>query len=286
MVKGELRMNEIEQLENDIRFYSEKYYKGESLISDSQFDILVERLKSLNPDSPMLHTGWGFEVEGNKIKHKYAHVGSLDKCKKFEDFPDRFINKVVYLSPKLDGLSAVAYYRNGKLIRGITRGNGEYGKDITDKLKRIIDDEIQDKKFTGAVRGELIINESNWNLLQEKYDNLIAPRNFAAGIINRKDLDEDIKYIDFVVYKIVGQENRPVWTNRQDILYWLSKNFRRYIPISFISPFNSVNWEQNRDRVFEEFKQLGYGLDGIVLTQETAIYDEKNNSLNYRRSCI
>ena len=215
---------DIKDLESQISYYATKYYNGEPEISDEQFDMLVEKLRMLNPNSSVLKTGWGFEVNGDKVKHKYSHIGSLDKTKTYEEIPNRFKDKTVFISPKLDGLSAVVYYENGKLVKAITRGNGEYGKDITDKLRLIVGPSIQDNKFTGAVRGELIINDTNWNILQSKYKDLIAPRNFAAGIINRKEIDEDIKYIDLVVYKIVGQENKPIYTNREDILNWLNIN--------------------------------------------------------------
>ena len=180
----------IEELEYKIRYYAEKYYAGEPEISDAVFDSLVDQLRQLNPNSKVLTTGWGFEVKGNKVKHKYTHIGSLDKCKNYEEIPDRFKWKRVFISPKLDGLSAVAYYENGKLVKGITRGNGVEGKDITEKLNIILGDEIIDKEFTGAVRGELIISKANWQEVLNRNPDLIAPRNYAAGIINRKDIEE------------------------------------------------------------------------------------------------
>lgn len=277
--------NEIHELETQIVYYATKYYSGEPEISDEAFDALVDKLRSLNPYSKVLKTGWGFEVNGDKVKHKYGHVGSLDKAKSFEEIPDRFKDKTVYISPKLDGLSAVAYYENGKLVKGITRGNGEYGKDITDKLKIILGTEIFDKKFTGAVRGELIISDSNWNILQNKYKDMIAPRNFAAGIINRKDIDEDIKYIDLVVYKIVGQENKPTSNNREDVLQWLKLNFKHCIPVYYYPILNESSWNTFAENTFETFKHLGYGLDGLVLTlpdiQYLAHWEEEHHIYDY-----
>ena len=277
--------NEIENLETQIAYYATKYYAGEPEISDEQFDALVDKLRSLKPNSGVLRTGWGFEVNGDKVKHIYGHVGSLDKTKTYEDIPTRFKDKTIYISPKLDGLSAVAYYENGRLVKGITRGNGEYGKDITDKLKIILGNEIFDKKFTGAVRGELIISESSWNQLQHKYKDLIAPRNFAAGIINRKDIDEDIKYIDLVVYKIVGQEYKPTCNNREDVLQWLKLNFKHCIPIYYYPVLNESSWNAFHEQTFESFKQLGYGLDGLVLTnpdiQYLAHYEGEHHLYDY-----
>ena len=106
---------DIERLEQDIKHYAELYYSGVPAITDAQFDALVDQLRKVKPDSQVLKTGWGFEVKGNKVKHKYTHIGSLDKCKTYQEIPDMFKgNGMVYVSPKLDGLSAVAYYENGK----------------------------------------------------------------------------------------------------------------------------------------------------------------------------
>ena len=268
---------DIEKLEQDIKYYAECYYQGHPVISDEQFDSLVDKLRQLNPASSVLKTGWGFEVNGDKVKHRYTHIGSLEKCKSYEEIPNRFKNTKIYISPKLDGLSAVAYYERGQLVKGITRGNGEYGKDITDKLRLIVGNNIKDLSFTGAVRGELIIRDDNWNILTQKYDNLISPRNFAAGIINRKEIDEDIKYIDLVVYKIVGQDSiiKP-FVNRGQIISWLIQNFKHTIPEYYYPVLNENSWNTYHIETFDTFKKLGYNLDGLVLTADNIIYDSKH----------
>ena len=271
----------IEELESQISYYSCKYYLGEPEITDEQFDALVDKLRILKPDSLILNTGWGFEVFENKVKHKYNHIGSLDKCKSYLDIPDIFKNNMVFISPKLDGLSAVAYYKNGLLVKGVTRGNGEYGQDITDKLTIILGKEIFDKRFTGAIRGELIISNSSWSALNQKYNGLISPRNFSAGIINRKDIDEDIQYIDMVVYKVVGQENKPYFEKRDDILRWLSCNFEHSVPEYYYPILNEASWNMYNERTFNQFKNLGYGLDGLVLTKSDVQYNVNTMGYNY-----
>lgn len=269
----------IQELEDKIVYYSTKYYMGEPEITDAEFDGLVDMLRRVCPTSPVLKTGWGFEVVGDKVKHKYAHIGSLDKTKSYMDIPERFKNKTIYISPKLDGLSAVAYYQNGKLVRGVTRGNGEYGKDITMKLKVILGERILDSSFTGAVRGELIIGEDYWKLLNNKYNNLISPRNFAAGVINRKEIDEDLVYIDMVVYKIVGQEGGRILSQRDEILHWLSINFKKSIPEYYYPILNEQSWHAFHKQTFDDFKKLGYGLDGLVLTNGNVVYN--NQTMGY-----
>lgn len=269
---------DVKELETQIMYYASKYYEGEPEISDEQFDMLVDRLRILNPNSKVLKTGWGFEVKADKVKHKYSHIGSLDKVKSYEEIPDRFKDRTIFISPKLDGLSAVAYFENGQLVKGITRGNGEYGKDITDKLRIILGKSIGDNKFTGAVRGELIISDANWEILQTKYNNLIAPRNFAAGIINRKEIDEDIKYVDLVVYKVVGQENKDnIFNTREEMLQWLRLNFEKAIPLYYYPVLNFSSWETYHQQTFDDFRKIGYGLDGLVLDSPNVIYDATTN---------
>lgn len=272
---------EIKDLEAQISYYASKYYAGEPEISDEVFDALVDKLRKVNPNSEVLNTGWGFEVIEDKVRHKYSHIGSLDKCKTYESIPDIFKDKTVYISPKLDGLSAVAYYKNGKLIKGVTRGNGEVGKDITNKLICILGKTINDNHFTGAVRGELIINDINWKILNEKYNGLISPRNFSAGIINRKDIDEDIKCIDLVVYKVVGQEGGVLFKRRDEMLHWLKLNFDKVVPEYYYPVLNEPSWNTYHNETFETFKKLGYGLDGLVLTLPDIMYNRMTNGYTY-----
>lgn len=274
---------DINQLEEDIKYYSKQYYLGTPKILDEQFDALVSQLRLLNPSSELLKTGWGFEVQGNKVKHKYSHIGSLAKAKSYDEFNDIFKNNYVYISPKLDGLSAVCYYENGRLVKAITRGNGEYGKDITKKLKFIEGQEIKDKTFTGSVRGELIINRDNWNKIKEQSsEELIAPRNYVAGIINRDEIDNDIRYVDFVTYKILGNENfNHPYEQREDILLWLSQNFKHSVPIYYFMTLTSSYWEEYHKQIFERFKEMGYELDGLVLTLRNIPYDSINQTFVY-----
>ena len=163
-----------EELEAQISYYASKYYMGEPEITDEAFDALVDRLREINPNSLVLKTGWGFEVFEDKVKHKYSHIGSLDKCKTYNDIPDIFKDTTIFISPKLDWLSAVAYYKNGQLVKGVTRGNGEIGKDITnkfidrmDKIKEITIEEVKldDKKICNTSELKRVIKFSNFVLL-------------------------------------------------------------------------------------------------------------------------
>lgn len=213
------------------------------------------------------------------------------------------------LSPKLDGLTGVFYYRNGKLIQAITRGNGQEGKDITDKALIIEGAEIEDKNFTGAVRGELEISKTNWNKVKDKYPEAKNARNLCAGWINSKEYDiEDIKLIDFVTYKVNGQE-RPegmkdiffeleekgtfphtICLNsdplKSDVIQWLNYNFKHTIP-SITATLTENNFIDMMNRVFGNLTNLAetsyvdYELDGIVISAKDVIYHEADYSYIY-----
>lgn len=299
---------EIQKLEEDIKRYAKAYYEGKAQISDYEFDKLTDRLRDLKPDSTVLRTpGWGYEQTGTKVKHKYQIVKSLDKCRTFDEIPERFTNKSVALSPKLDGLTGVFYYKNGRLIKAITRGNGTEGKDITDKARLIVGNEILDKNFTGGVRGELEISNTNWEIIKSKYPEAKNARNLCAGWINSKDYDPDeIKMIDFITYKVTGQEREE---GKEDIFYdlskvdnigeicfnsnptkfnvidWLSYNFKNTIP-KVQATLIRDGFQEFMQKVFTEFKtsdryNLDYELDGIVISDIDVIYHRAENSYIY-----
>ena len=294
---------EVQELEKDIPMYAKAYYEGRAIISDMEFDQLVDRLRELKPDSTILHTpGWGYKQTGAKARHKYQIVKSLDKCRTIYEIPDRFLNKKVALSPKLDGLTGVFYYKEGKLIQAITRGNGQEGKDITDKALLIEGAEIKDKHFTGAVRGELEISKANWEKIKGKYPDAKNARNLCAGWINSKEYDVDeIQLIDFVTYKVVGQEREE---GRKDYFYnglvtdkgtftcldynpskfsiidWLYLNFKHSIPKLEIERIPQVDTIEFMQKVFDKFMELGYELDGVVISDmETRYIDDAQSYL-------
>lgn len=209
-------MNRIEELESLIKRYSESYYSGESEVTDEYFDELVDELRDLDPNSEVLKkTGWGFEpAPSNKVKHLYnLHVGSLRKVKSIDSIPDTLTTKNCRVSAKLDGLSVVSYYSGGKRVLSVTRGNGTEGKDVTRKIN-IISPETEDlhNSFTGAVRGEVLIDNYTWSNIKEKYkDNPSSnQRNVASGIMNRNDFkeghDPDLELLRYVVYKVIADE--------------------------------------------------------------------------------
>lgn len=201
------------ELEKKIVDAAQKYYTdGTSDLTDEEFDALVDQLKTENPDSELFTVGWGYNIEndttaGNKYPHKYGRAGSLSKCRTWAEIPDRFKFKLIDVSLKLDGLSVVMYYKNGEMYQALTRGDGEVGIDITDKIKLIAPTKLNVSSFTGALRGEILMSFDNFEEFKEYHPSAKNPRNSAAGLINGKDTLDDIKkYLEVVVYSVVGCE--------------------------------------------------------------------------------
>lgn len=262
-------MSRITELENLIRKYATSYYTGNAEVSDEIFDSLVDELRSLNPNSEVLTTGWGFTPDKSrkKMNHLYGlEVGSLNKIKSIEG--KNYRNKRV--SAKLDGISAVSYYKYGERFLCLTRE----GTDITDKIN-IIDMPgcIIDDTFSGAIRGEVVMSNRQWDRLLEEVGEDDVPansRNFVAGVMNRNDLDiNDLLRLDYVVYKVIKSENHE-FKDLNEVSTFLCENFDKVVNYRF---FDEVT-QDCLDREFKTCKLL-YPCDGLVISDNT-LDDECN----------
>ena len=194
-------------LEKAIAVATESYHNSDiSLISDEVYDILVEKLKQLNPKSKIFKQT-GAPIKGKKVKLP-LWMGSMDKIKTDEKPINNWlkIHKGRYVvSDKLDGISCLLIMTDGEITL-YTRGDGTYGQDIThllnlvnmsvDKLYDLPDSEI-------AIRGELIMPKEKF----ETYADIMSnARNMVAGIVNSKKESVNKTYaadVDFVAYEII-----------------------------------------------------------------------------------
>lgn len=273
----------IKQLESDIQEYAQKYYNdGSSPVSDEEFDAMVDELRKLHPTSRVLNkVGWGYNINsdttsGEKCLHRYGLIKGLDKCHDSKELGCEFFkNEEVHASLKLDGISVVLYYDGGVLLQALTRGDGEYGIDITKKVIKI-DPSLcilnNDKDFTGAVRGEILMSFSKFDEFQKYHSDAKNARNSTAGLINAKEVLDDLKYLDIVVYTVVGDNSYTKYdqeyvhnTTMDHIVTWLHSNFNR------VAPYTTIILNENS--LTEEMKKLrdswygDYPADGIVLTK-------------------
>ena len=199
------------ELINEIRDHQFKYYVlDKPTITDSQFDELLKELQKLedkNPelreaDSPTQHVGGGFSTQFEQRDHiekmmSLDNVFDLEELATWFDRVEKEISAPQYLCEvKVDGLAINLTYENGVLTRGLTRGNGTTGEDVTLNVKTIknLPHALQGKELPSLIeiRGEVFFPIAAFNELNESLEEagkqLFAnPRNGAAGSLRQKD---------------------------------------------------------------------------------------------------
>lgn len=194
-------MNQVEALVAQITEAAKEYYEGSPIMSDPQFDQLVEELRELDPEHPVLSaTGWGY-VPSHRERVAHSHpVEGLSKIQvKTGDNPFKYLDQSVEyaITPKYDGISAVAYYGvDGKLERVLTRGDGKTGIDITKNVHKLIPDKVE---YVREVRGEIVMPLSVFN---EHYKDSGNPCTTASGLVMSGDIGDRWEHIDFVAYSV------------------------------------------------------------------------------------
>ena len=200
------------------------------------------------------------------------------------DIPKDFFNTNIMISAKLDGLSMVCYFVNGKFTKALTRGRNGIGINRTDKIEKILNRELNIPtgfNFTGAIRGEVCISNNQWeNMIEkgliEKDNPSVNPRNVAAGIIGRDDINEDLNYLDLVFYKVVGfNDDNNSWNKiyKESILEnkkYDVKFLRKFIKEEYIVDYiedNGSQLNQNAlETLYNRFNSI-YTCDGCVITK-------------------
>ena len=202
---------EIDRLTQELRVYQDKYYKeGISLVTDSEYDRLTDRLAALerehpelqHPDSPTRRVGSDLTNDFPEVRHTIP-VLSLDKAYSGDavlDFFSRSIQKEggalsFAAEEKIDGISMVLYYEKGVLVRAVTRGNGEIGNDVTPNIATMQSVPLSLAESVDiAVRGEVYLGKADFERLNaEETDEsrrAANPRNLAAGTVRRQKSSE------------------------------------------------------------------------------------------------
>ena len=269
--------------------YNKAYFlKDNPIISDSQFDELKNELLGLAKKYSYLKKIKNLEnmvgskpsAKFNKVKHSKPMLSlgnafnkeeMLDFQKKIKNFLN--IKSEIELSsePKIDGISASLRYEKGKLVYGLSRGDGIFGEDITENLLTINDipKKIINSPEVLEVRGEVYIGKKDFEKLKDKFAN---PRNAAGGSLRQKDSRETKKIpLKFFAYGI-GETSSEISKNQTDLLKKL-KDW--YFPInSHCKKIRTISEvEKNHEELESLRSSLDYDVDGIVY---------KVNDLNFQ----
>jgi len=295
----------IESLRNSLRFHEYRYYvQNDPLISDFEYDSLYKLLEqfekenpdTVTPDSPTQRVGKGLIKDFPKTQHLVPML-SLENSYNADDLLD-FDRKARELSglseieycvePKFDGASISLVYEDDLFVRGVTRGDGETGDDITLNVKQIRSVPLS-AKFSSygieqiEIRGEVLMNKNNFKayndaLIEEGVPPLANPRNAAAGSLRIKDTAEVSKrnleaflyHVSFIVEHEATTSAKPKTPNQKPQTH--SAMLEMLWNLGFRSPknemkvFNGINDVIKHVHDFEkERDNLGYEIDGMVI---------------------
>ena len=213
-------MNKVERIKELVQILNKAcyaYYQEDNpFLTDKQYDALYDELEILEKEIGIIMANsptqkvQGFLLDGlKKVKHTVPML-SAAKTKDMNEIK-KFIGKRSMLcSFKLDGLTLITRFSNGKFVQAITRGNGEVGEDVTEQAKMIINLPMQ-IPFDGdlELRGECVISWGNFRKINESLEVPYShPRNLASGSI--RQLDTNIvkqRNLEYIVFDLVtGKE--------------------------------------------------------------------------------
>ena len=280
----------IEELRKQTEYYAGKYYDDDKPeISDFEYDMLMVELRNLEKEYPEFqskesltqkvggHVKEGFEKVTHEVPlQSLQDIFSLEEIDEFDSrirksAVENGIKEVKYVvETKIDGLSAALEYKNGKFVRGATRGNGLVGEDVTNNLKTVktIPMEINDK-IDIIVRGEVFIGKEEFEKLnQEREENeeeLFAnARNAAAGSLRQLDSKVTAKRpLDIYIFNVQKIEGKEFNSHFEELEYLSNLGFN-VVPVR-IPCTNLKEVKAAIEKIGEMRENLAFGIDGAVI---------------------
>lgn len=284
---------EIDQLEEEIRQYNRAYwYENRPLIADDEFDRLVEQLKKLRPDSPVLK-----ELGPPGNVHHAERMLSLGKV--YSTTSPEFVNWIkglqenwpkgtpgeLVMSPKIDGIAcSLRYDASGRLILASTRGDGEWGEDITANVLKI--KVIPQKLSSGPVevRGEVYLPLNAFEEAKTLFaKDFRSPRNLAAGALKQKDPEISARMgLSFFAYNVIGRD----FESEIAKLEWAETQGFTAVEHQ-ICALTAEAVQKGYDCYLERRASLGYEIDGVVFKiNHLALQTELGNTEHHPRYAI
>ena len=273
------RMKELVSLLNKA---SRAYYQeAQEIMSNYEYDRLYDELKDLEDElgitlsnSPTVNVGYEVVSELPKERHESPML-SLDKTKEVEELKDFVGDQKVLMSWKMDGLTVVLTYRDGKLYKAVTRGNGEVGEVITNNAKVFKYVPVQ-IAYQGELilRGEAVIGYKDFEKINQEIEDVDAryknPRNLCSGSV--RQLNNQItakRNVMFYAFTLVQADGVDFQNSRACQMEWLKSQ-----------GFTTVEYYMvTRDTVEDEVAKFSskisendFPSDGLVLTYDDIAY--------------
>ncbi len=280
------KIGRIKELVGILQKASYAYYGLDSpLMTDKEYDDLYDELSMLEKETNCILAGsptvkvQGYILDGfTKVKHSKLML-SANKTKETQEIEKFVAGKRFYGSYKLDGLTVVVRYKDGKLTQGITRGNGIEGEDVTEQCRFIknLPMSIPYKKDL-ELRGECVISWDEFKRINKDLDTPYShPRNLAAGTLRNLDLNiVKERNLSFVVFECVTDMNKD---SKSKTLIDIHNMGFEIVPITKLN--STVN--QVHDALQPEFYQ--YPTDGIIFETDSRNLSESMGSTSHHECC-
>ena len=293
---------EILKLRKQLEIWANKYYDEDNPeVSDYEYDMTMNKLKALEKEFPDLvtkdsltqkvggHVKEGFE----KVEHEVP-LQSLQDIFSFgelEEFKERVYKAAkennlkeddvkFVVETKIDGLSAALEYKDGKFVRGATRGNGLVGEDVTENLKTIktIPKELPEP-INIIVRGEVFIGKKEFEKMNEERElneekTFANARNAAAGSLRQLDTKITKKRpLDIYIFNVQKIEGKEFNSHFEELKYLKKLGFN-VNPV--LIPCNNIPEAIDAiNKIGEEREELTFGIDGAVIKVDDLKLREK-----------
>lgn len=276
--KNERMLELVELLNKASRSY---YQDAQEIMSNYEYDRLYDELQNLEKElgitlsnSPTVNVGYEVVSELPKERHESPML-SLDKTKEVEELKNFVGSQKVLMSWKMDGLTIVLTYRDGKLYKAVTRGNGEVGEVVTNNAKVFKNVPVQ-IAYRGELilRGEAVIGYHDFEKINEEIEDVDAkyknPRNLCSGSV--RQLNNQItakRNVMFYAFTLVQADGVDFQNSRACQMEWLKAQ-----------GFTTVEYHMvTRDTVEDEVAKFSseiskndFPSDGLVLSYDDIAY--------------
>ena len=286
--------------------YNKFYYDKDSpVVNDQYYDDLKKEILELENNNSFLkkygsiknNVGYKPSLKFSKIKHakQMLSLANAFNSRDLDDFIKKInnylnnknLNLYFSLEPKIDGISASLTYKNGLLVKGLSRGDGTIGEDILENLKTI--KQIPHKILgihvpkTLEIRGEVYIGKKDFEKIKEKFAN---PRNAAGGSLRQKDSNITAKIpLQFFAYAF-GEIIPMPFKNQCDFLKEINKWGFKTNPHNYLAK-NILDVETQYKKIEKIRSTLDYDIDGLVIkVDDLQLQTRLGNTANSPRWAI
>lgn len=265
-----MKANRIQELEKLILYHKELYYRGKAEITDEAYDKLEAELKKLDAANPILKLIGHMQLDSNvKVAHQRKML-SLDKTYNEADLLKWIGKEEVISIYKIDGSSCSLIYKDGHLSMGKTRGDGQFGENITKKAMFISDiPKSIPLKEEIEVRGEIFCIEVNFFHLSKEMEELglekpSSQRNIVAGLLGRKENIQLASFLSFKAFDLISEEKFSKEKQKLEELKRLGFD---------IPDYDIHNSQKSVEKTIQDAKEFmvkgDYLVDGLVF-----VYDD------------